>query len=327
MARRHKNVQWIHYVTLAVVCVVIYLIIWTTTQHIAGNYLTLDVRNNIRGVHVLQNHETTRQHEGTPKAPRVLCWLLTEQGNLDTRAKAARDTWTRRCDKTLFFSSTTNSSFPTIGLDIPKGRSHLTTKALMAFAYSHKHYGQHFDWFLKADDDTYVIMENLRHLVRSRDPSAPIYFGYRFKPYTPQGYMSGGAGYLLSRESLRRLVVDGLLGRQCDTFWGIEDLDIGKCLHTVGVKASESLDDLGKERFHPLSLNAYFSAIELPGWAYSYAYHPLQKETPTRRTHQQAIVTVPARSARKVVQAVRSGRLHQQDVCLQVELEGCTSRL
>lgn len=37
-------------------------------------------------------------------------------------------------------------------------------------------------------------------------PSEPIYFGCRFKPYVKQGYMSGGAGYVLSKEAVRRLV-------------------------------------------------------------------------------------------------------------------------
>ena len=51
------------------------------------------------------------------------------------------------------------------------------------------------EWFLKADDDTYVIVENLRHmLLPYNGTSDPIYFGCKFRPYMKQGYMSGGAG-------------------------------------------------------------------------------------------------------------------------------------
>ena len=60
------------------------------------------------------------------------------------------------------------------------------------------------DWFLKADDDTYTIVENLRFLLEDKNSSTPVYFGHKFKPYVEQGYFSGGAGYVLSKEALVR---------------------------------------------------------------------------------------------------------------------------
>lgn len=36
------------------------------------------------------------------------------------------------------------------------------------------------DYFIKADDDSYVIVENLRMLLQPYSPNDPIYFGCRF---------------------------------------------------------------------------------------------------------------------------------------------------
>ena len=42
------------------------------------------------------------------------------------------------------------------------------------------------EWFLKADDDTYTIVENLRLLLLNKNHSDPIFFGHKFKPYVEQ---------------------------------------------------------------------------------------------------------------------------------------------
>ena len=50
-----------------------------------------------------------------------------------------------------------NDSFPTVGLNISEGREHLTGKTMQAFRYVYENYFDKADWFMKADDDTYVI--------------------------------------------------------------------------------------------------------------------------------------------------------------------------
>ena len=55
-----------------------------------------------------------------------------------------------------------------------------------AFEYVYKNHLDDADWFLKADDDTYTIVENLRYLLQDKNSSEAIFFGHKFKPFVPQ---------------------------------------------------------------------------------------------------------------------------------------------
>ncbi|XP_071990941.1 glycoprotein-N-acetylgalactosamine 3-beta-galactosyltransferase 1-like isoform X2 [Engystomops pustulosus] len=183
---------------------------------------------------------------------RVLCWVMTAPDNLKTKAIHVKNTWTRHCNVTLFMSSVTSDEFPTIGLGTTEGRDQLYWKTIKAFHYIHEHYLDQAEWFLKADDDTYVVMENLRLMLSNYTSDQPIYFGKRFKLLVKQGYMSGGAGYVLSKESLRRFV-EGFRTGNCTHRSELEDVELGKCMETMGVVPGESRDDEGRETFNPFT--------------------------------------------------------------------------
>ena len=49
-----------------------------------------------------------------------------------------------------------------------------------------------------------LLYDYPRYLLSDKNSSSPVYFGHKFKPYVEQGYFSGGAGYVLSKEALKR---------------------------------------------------------------------------------------------------------------------------
>jgi len=105
-----------------------------------------------------------------------------------------------------------------------------------------------------------------------------VYFGRRFRPYVQQGYMSGGAGYVLSREALNRLVTKALPDpfRCRNDPGGAEDLELGQCMEGVTVAVGDSRDEHGRERFHPFTPDLHLVPGLIPrdNWYWQYNYYP-----------------------------------------------------
>ncbi|CAD6991657.1 unnamed protein product [Ceratitis capitata] len=100
--------------------------------------------------------------------------------------------------------SSLDEELGTITLTAQEDYKHLWGKTKEAFKYIYAHHLNDADWFFKADDDTYAVMENMRYMLYPYSPETPIYFGCKLKPYVKQCYMSGASGYVLSKEAVRR---------------------------------------------------------------------------------------------------------------------------
>ncbi|XP_059489323.1 glycoprotein-N-acetylgalactosamine 3-beta-galactosyltransferase 1-like [Neocloeon triangulifer] len=188
---------------------------------------------------------------------RVLCWVMTSPENHEEKAVHVKATWGRHCNKLIFISNEEDESLPALNLPgVMPGRDGLWSKTEAAFKYVYENCSGEYDWVMKADDDTYVIVENLRKMLLPYSPKDPLYFGFRLKPFMPEGYMSGGAGYVLSKEAVRRVVTEAFDGKQRDSNLSTvvalnEDIKLAECLYSVGVKVGDSRDALGRNRFFP----------------------------------------------------------------------------
>jgi hypothetical protein len=138
-------------------------------------------------------HLPLSENHGRRSSPRVLCLILTSPKNFLTRTKAVHETWAPRCDRYFFITENLQSNITSKEFNIQKqipiapiknitaGYDHLTQKSTLAFLFAYENYFNDFDWFVKADDDTYLIVEHLKAFLSEQNSSEPVTFGYNFK--------------------------------------------------------------------------------------------------------------------------------------------------
>lgn len=101
----------------------------------------------------------------------------------------------------------------------------LPEKVRAFFSYALDH--SDFEWLFKCDDDTYVALDRLHELIDDRvDIVGSPYLAERGSP-------SGGAGYLLSRDLVSKLVADSSLSTEGD-----EDVIHGEAAIRYGARPS-----------------------------------------------------------------------------------------
>eukprot|EP00054_Salpingoeca_dolichothecata_P017541 m.105512 g.105512 ORF g.105512 m.105512 type:complete len:120 (+) comp22495_c0_seq2:137-496(+) len=97
----------------------------------------------------------------------------------NTSAQAVYDTWARGCDHHVFMSSETHPvlNVHDVHLSGPESRDKIWEKTIKAWKHTYNEFGNDYDWFLKADDDTYVMTDNLRLMLDEHNPDEANFFG------------------------------------------------------------------------------------------------------------------------------------------------------
>ena len=182
--------------------------------------------------------------------PTIFCIILTHPNNLKGRTKAVFESWATKCDKYKFVSVIPEEWTKKLNINISNETrlsgfeldyenmsylqplnytfdvyNKLTDKMFQTFKYLYKNYND-YDFYLKADDDTFVFVDNLRKFLIDKNRTSPVTYGWDFHCYVHRGYHSGGlilkcsqcleytriivinikgAGYVLSNEALTRI--------------------------------------------------------------------------------------------------------------------------
>ncbi len=180
-------------------------------------------------------------------------------------------TWAKRCDRSVFIiagsqppRSLNRTTYPFsiayIGDENIEKYNHLSEKVLLSLLYIYQRYSRNYDWFFKGDDDTYVIVENLRHLLRRRPSNVSFYYGYIAKT-SDRFYPSGGAGYVLSQKALlqfgEQILIKPDQRKLCNKDEA-EDINLAYCLARIGIHVMNARDEHQLERFHPMTFEQHF---------------------------------------------------------------------
>jgi hypothetical protein len=76
-----------------------------------------------------------------------------------------------------------------------------------------KNLNLNYDWYVFLDDDTFVYPERLEYLLNSLDKNDNLYIGYLLTHLRELNYMSGGAGFIISRPTY--LLIRSFINNSC----------------------------------------------------------------------------------------------------------------
>lgn len=92
----------------------------------------------------------------------------------------------------LFISTDDDPELPIVKVNVIEVKDSFWYKVRYAFKYAFQNYYDQFDWVLKCNGDTFVILKNFKLFLLDKDYSKPYYSGLKLKPRVHQGYMYGG---------------------------------------------------------------------------------------------------------------------------------------
>lgn len=234
----------------------------------------MEIESNLTESDVTETNNSQNQ--------RILCVLSTAAKNHQIKAIHAKTTWGRYCDKLIFTSGTADLNLGAFSFNISDSYDNLWGKTKEAMIYIYEKLIDDYDWIYKGDDDSFMIIENLRYLLTSYSTDAPLHFGHKYYSEDLEyGFFSGGSGYVLSKFALKLFVERALTDSsicKIKSNAGKEDLEIARCLNGVGALAVDSRDLLERKRFLPLPLDHHLSG-EVENWYRELEYYPMNEGT------------------------------------------------
>lgn len=122
-------------------------------------------------IHVASSEERNLNVDADGKPLRIFCAIYTMESNHDTNVKATRNTWAKRCDGFIAFSTKDDPTIPAVAImhEGKEAYDNMWQKSRSIWKYVHAHLRDQYDFFLLGGDDMFYIVENLRAYLGSEE--------------------------------------------------------------------------------------------------------------------------------------------------------------
>ena len=206
------------------------------------------------------------------------------------------ESFPKRCSKIVFLSDVSNVEKPEelniIELEGVTGRGKLWEKVKLGMDLIMELYYGTFDYLIKADDDSYIVVGNLLKLLSQMDPKNKFIIGHKQQD---QGvsYLSGGSGYVMSSSAFYQIVQDGFKtdgpqkcilphaeGNEVKIYPN-EDLQMGKCAQLLNIGLYNS-EINGQSTFFPFKFERHLVKSLAVEWWLSRTEECLEVKTNER---------------------------------------------
>ncbi|KAG5667529.1 hypothetical protein PVAND_015508 [Polypedilum vanderplanki] len=186
---------------------------------------------------------------------RILCWVFTHPDNHKKKVPHVKATWGHKCTKLLFMSTQVDpNNSDIIALPIENGRPHLWNKTKLAMKYVYEHHCNDAEWFMRADDDNFILMENLRYKLYQYRHQTSFYIGNRFIVKGKrifEGYMAGG-GHIFSKKALEKFITKIMPDKRICRYedGACDDVHVGVCLQKQAIFV-DAIDSKNQKEIFP----------------------------------------------------------------------------
>ncbi|CAF0790661.1 unnamed protein product [Adineta steineri] len=164
----------------------------------------------------INNHHVEQKIDITTRSPSLIfCFVLTENNRHLTSARAIAYSWGKRCDRFYFVTRLLNTSIELMTLEAFENTTDIspttiTQETLNVLLYLQQQYMfAPYHWFLRASDESFVIMPNLRRLINQLNKyenNRPLaYVGDVEELYKKYQIVTSGSVMLFNRITLDRL--------------------------------------------------------------------------------------------------------------------------